>query len=104
MLYFRISIVIVKDGISLLPNAIKDTPYGAREVDLKGSSGEGIRAFGIGITFEVVVILNATPEISNAVSESVIPSDIRLDADSFAYLDGVTVYEVIVENWGGTVT
>ena len=66
MMYFRTDTVIAKEGISLIPNAIKYAPHSAHGVDLKGHSGEDISMFDIGITFGVVANLNATPENSKA--------------------------------------
>ena len=63
MIYFCTDIMIMKDGIPLLPNTIKNTPHSAREVDLKGGSDEAIRTVNIGIKFGIVAILNTTPEI-----------------------------------------
>ena len=71
---------------------------------MKGGSGEALRTVDIGLTFGVVASLNATPERGNAASESVISSDARLGSDGFSDLDGVTVCEVIVDHWGGTIT
>ena len=96
--------MILKDVISLLQSSIKDTPHSARVVDLKDGIGEALIAFGIGINFGVVSILNATPERSKTVTKSVIPSDVRLGANGSADLDGINVCEVIVDHWGGNVT
>ena len=104
MLYFCTEVLIVKDGIVLLQDAIKYAPNGKREVELTGGSGEAIRTVGIRITFRLVVSLNATPERIKAASEIVIPSDVILGANGFSYLDGATVCAVIVENWGRTIT
>ena len=41
---FCTNIVIVKDGIQLLPNATKDAPHSAREVDFKGGRSESLKA------------------------------------------------------------
>ena len=88
----------------MLPNEIKYAPHSAHEVEFKGVSGEALRLVGIGITFVLVVSLNATPEGSKAILESIIPSNVRLGNNGFTDLDGVTIYEVIVENYGGTIT
>ena len=88
----------------MLPNATKYAPHSAHEVELKGGRGEALRTVGIRITFGVLSILNTTPEMSKADLESVIPYDVRLGNDAFTYLDVITVYEVIVDHWGGTVT
>ena len=66
MMYFCTDVVMVKDGIMLLPNAIKDVPHSVSEVDLKGGSGEAVGPVGIRITFGVVSGLNATLERSKA--------------------------------------
>ena len=63
MIYFCTDIMIMKDGIPLLPNTIKNTPHSEREVDLKGGSDESLRTVDIGIKFGIVVRLNTTPEI-----------------------------------------
>ena len=47
--------------IFLLPNSINYLPHSAREVDLKVGINEDLRKVGIGITFGVLEILNATP-------------------------------------------
>ena len=65
---------------------------------LKGGSSEDLRKVGIRIMFGLVERLNATPERSEAASDSVIPSDVIFGADGFTYLDGVIVCEVIAKN------
>ena len=94
----------MKGGVFLIPNTIKDVPHSACEVELKGGTGEAIRTVSIGVDSVVVASLDNTPEISKVALEIVIPTDIILGANGFTDLDGITVGEVIVENWGGNLT
>ena len=101
MLYLCTNIIIVKGGVQLLPNAMKDAPQIAADVYFKSGIGEALRAFSIGITFLVVARLNATPERSKVDLDIYIPLDVILGADGFADIDSVTVCGVIVEHLGG---
>ena len=87
-----------KRWIFFLPNTIKDAPHSAHAVDFKGGRGEALSMVGIGITSGVVAILNVNPERSKAASDKVIPPDVRLGANRFADIDGVTVCEFTVEH------
>ena len=88
----------------MLTNSRKDALHSTHEVDIKGGSGESLRTVCIRITFGVVGSLDVTPESSKVVLEIVFLSGVRLVANSFADIDGITICEVIVDRWGGTVT
>ena len=103
-MYFRINVIIMKDAMLLLTNEIKYAPHSACEMELKGGSGEAFRTVGTEITLRKIAILNVTQEKSKVSLDIVIPSDVILVTDGLADLDGVTIFEVIVQHRVRTIT